>query len=325
MERPELVAAESDSGAACTGFLTIHRLLIMTDNANSSTEEIFSTLRPRLFSIAYRMLGIRADAEDVVQDAWLRWHSTAKDQIQSLEAWLVTVTTRLSIDRLRASKADRETYIGWWLPEPLVEVDNSTPESAVELTSDVSVAFMWMLERLSPDERAAFLMRQVFDSDYAEIAQVVNKSEAACRQLVHRAVARIQEQRPRFSVSKSAHRELLATFTQAARQGDIAAMRALMSADVQLVADGGGKVSSFLHILKGAGRVAGVFWSLEHKHPLQVDYRPALINGEPGLLRYVEGKLESAQSFIIDAGLIVAVFIIRNPEKLASIPQTLNG
>lgn len=297
----------------------------MPDYANPPPEEVFSALRPRLFSIAYRMLGIRADAEDIVQDAWLRWHSAAKDQIQSLEAWLVTVTTRLSIDRLRKSQADREAYIGWWLPEPLVEVDDFTPESAVELASDVSVAFLWMLERLSLDERAAFLMRQVFDSDYAEIAQVVNKSESACRQLVHRAIARIQEQRPRFSVSKSAHRELLATFTQAARQGDVAAMRALMSADVQLVADGGGKVSSFLRILKGAGRVAGVFWSLEHKHPLHVDYRPALINGEPGLLRYVEGRLESAQSFIIDDGRIVAVFIMRNPEKLVSAPQTPSG
>ena len=295
----------------------------MTDHANPPAEEIFTALRPRLFSIAYRMLGVRADAEDIVQDAWLRWHGTAKDQIQSLEAWLVTVTTRLSIDRLRMSKADREAYVGWWLPEPLVELDDNTPERALELASDVSVAFMWVLERLSPDERAAFLMRQVFDSDYAEIAQVVNKSESACRQLVHRALARIQQERPRYSVSKNAHRELLATFTQAARKGDVATMRALMSEDVQLVADGGGNVSSFLHILKGAGRVAGVFWALEHKHPLQVAYRPALINGEPGLLRYVEGKLESAQSFIVDDARIVAVFIMRNPEKLASVPQTI--
>lgn len=294
----------------------------MNEDDNLPPEEIFSALRPRLFSIAYRMLGIRADAEDVVQDAWLRWHGSARDQIQSLEAWLVTVTTRLSIDRLRSSKADREAYVGWWLPEPLVEVDDNTPERSLELASDVSVAFMWMLERLSPDERAAFLMRQVFDSDYAEIAQVVNKSEAACRQLVHRAQAHIQKQRPRFSVSQNAHRALLATFTQAASKGDIAAMRALMCVDVQLVADGGGKVSSFLHILKGAGRVAGVFWSLEHKYPLQVEYRPAFINGEPGLLRYVEGKLESVQSFIVDGARIVAIFIMRNPEKLASVPQT---
>jgi RNA polymerase sigma-70 factor (ECF subfamily) len=295
----------------------------MTDHAHTQAEATFNTLRPRLFSIAYRMLGIRADAEDVVQDAWLRWHSTPKEQILSLEAWLVTVTTRLAIDRLRTMKADREAYIGWWLPEPLVELDENTPESALELANDVSVAFMWVLERLSADERAAFLMRQVFDSDYTEIADVVKKSEPACRQLVHRALTRIQQERPRFDVPKDKHREMLGKFIRAARQGNREDMRALMSDDVQLVADGGGKVSSFMHILKGAGRVAGVFWALEHKHPLQVDYRIALVNGEPGLLRYVQGKLESVQAFIVDNGHIVAVFIMRNPDKLASIPQTL--
>lgn len=295
----------------------------MTDHASPNEEQIFAALRPRLFSIAYRMLGIRADAEDVVQDAWLRWHGSEQAGVQSAEAWLVTVTTRLAIDRLRTRKADRETYIGWWLPEPLVEVDEHTPESAAELASDVSVAFMWVLERLSPDERAAFLMRQVFDHDYAEIAVMLNKSEAACRQMVHRAQARVLQERPRFEVPPDTHRELLAKFMQAAGNGDLAAMRAMMSDDVQLVADGGGKVKSFLHMLHGAGRVAGVYWSLEHQFPSQVVYRPALINGEPGLLRYVGGKLESAQSFIVDAGRIVAVFIMRNPDKLTAVPQTI--
>lgn len=295
----------------------------MTDHADSKPEEIFNALRPRLFSIAYRMLGIRADAEDVVQDAWLRWHGTPKDQLVSQEAWLVTVTTRLAIDRLRTAKVDREAYIGWWLPEPLVELDEKTPERAVELADDVSVAFMWILQRLSTEERAAFLMRQVFDSDYSEIADVVKKSEAACRQLVHRALARVQQERPRFDVPKDKHRELLGKFIQAARQGSLADMRTLMSDDIQLVADGGGKVKSFMHVLKGAGRVAGVFWTLEHKFPTQVAYKIALVNGEPGVLRFVQGKLESVQSFIVDNERIVAVFIIRNPEKLVSVPQAL--
>jgi RNA polymerase sigma-70 factor (ECF subfamily) len=295
----------------------------MSEHTQTQPEQLFNTLRPRLFSIAYRMLGIRADAEDVVQDAWLRWHSTPKDEIRSLEAWLVTVTTRLAIDRLRTTKVDREAYIGWWLPEPLVELDEKTPETVLELANDVSIAFMWVLERLSTEERAAFLMRQVFDSDYTEIADVVKKSEPACRQLVHRALARVQQERPRFNVPKVKHRELLGKFIQAANQGSLADMRALMSDDVQLVADGGGKVSSFMHILKGAGRVAGVFWSLEHKHPEQVVYKAAIVNGEAGLLRYVQGALESVQSFIVDNERIVAVFIMRNPEKLASIPQSL--
>ncbi len=290
----------------------------MTDNTST-----FAAVRPRLFSIAYRMLGIRADAEDIVQDAWLRWHASEHDTLQSAEAWLVTVTTRLAIDRLRSRKAEREAYIGWWLPEPLVELDERTPESAAELASEVSVAFMWVLERLSPDERAAFLMRQVFDHDYADIAAMLGKSEAGCRQMVHRAQERVQQERPRFAVPKDMHRELLARFMQAATLGDRTAMKAMMSDDVQLVADGGGKVKSFLHKLHGAGRVAGVYWSLEHQNPAQVLYRPALINGEPGLLRYVAGRIESAQSFIVDDGRIVAVFIMRNPDKLTSVPQTV--
>ncbi|MEW7850014.1 RNA polymerase sigma-70 factor [Massilia aurea] len=295
----------------------------MNDQRQLPAQDVFNELRPRLFSIAYRMLGIRADAEDVVQDAWLRLHGADQDAVQSFEAWLVTVTTRLAIDRLRSSKADREAYIGWWLPEPLVELDENTPERAVEMASDVSVAFMWVLERLAPEERAAFLMRQVFDTDYADIASALGKSEAACRQLVHRAIGRVQQERPRFTVPVDAHRELLAAFRDAAGKGDMDAMRSLMADDVQLVSDGGGKVKSFMRILRGAGRVAGVFWSVEHQYPRQVVYRSASVNGEPGLLRYVDGKLESAQAFIVDGAHIVAVFVMRNPDKLATLPQHL--
>ena len=287
---------------------------------NSATDfATFAALRPRLFSIAYRMLGIRADAEDVVQDAWLRWNSSEQTEVQSTEAWLVTVTTRLAIDRLRSRKSEREAYVGWWLPEPLVEMDERTPETAAELASDVSVAFLWLLERLSPEERAAFLLRQVFDQDYADIAAMLEKSEAACRQMVHRAQGRVQLEQPRFEIPKSQHQQLLRQFIHAAAVGDRDAMKALLADNVQLVSDGGGKVPSFGQILQGAGRIAGTYWSVGNAYPGKVDYRQALINGEPGLLRYIDGKVESAQSFIIDNDLIVAVFIIRNPDKLASI------
>lgn len=295
----------------------------MTASDLPADSDVFAALRPRLFAIAYRMLGTRADAEDVVQDAWLRWHGADREALQSGEAWLVTVTTRLAIDRLRARKSEREAYIGWWLPEPLVELDERTPESAAELASDVSVAFLWVLERLAPDERAAFLLRQVFDHDYADIAAMLEKSEAACRQMVSRAQQRVRQEQPRFDVPRAMHRELLDKFMQAAAGGDREAMKALMSDQVQLVADGGGKVNSYLHILHGAGRVAGSYWSLEHQFPGRVAYRSAFINGEPGLLRYVEGKLESAHAFIVDGGRIVAAFIIRNPDKLASVPQAI--
>ena len=296
----------------------------MTDPFPNEAADSFAALRPRLFAIAYRMLGTRADADDVVQDAWLRWHASARESVQSPEAWLVTIATRLAIDRLRSRKTEREAYIGWWLPEPLVELDERTPESVAELSSDVSVAFMWVLERLAPEERAAFLLRQVFDQDYADIAAMLGKTQAACRQLVHRAQERVQAQQPRFAVPPETHRALLTRFMQAAASGDRTAMKSLMADEASLVSDGGGKAKSFLRVLHGAGRVAGVYWSLEHAFPGRVAYRQALVNGEPGLLRYVDGKLESAHAFIVDEGRIVAAFVIRNPDKLAAVPQTLS-
>jgi len=175
----------------------------MTHSNSPTDSDEFVALRPRLFSIAYRMLGTRVDSEDVLQDAWL-----------------VTVVTRLAIDRLRAAKADRESYVGWWLPEPLVELDERTPEAVIELAGEVSVAFMWVLERLSPEERAAFLLRKVFDYDYKEIATLLAKNEANCRQMVHRASERIQLEYPRFDVSPDTHRHLLEKFMQAARNGE---------------------------------------------------------------------------------------------------------
>ncbi|AKJ31847.1 RNA polymerase subunit sigma-24 [Caldimonas brevitalea] len=273
-----------------------------------------------MFGIAYRMLGSRADADDVLQDAWLRWHRTDPTTVQSVEAWLVTVVTRLSIDRLRAAKAEREAYVGWWLPEPLVAPDEATPEAAAELASDLSLAFLWVLERLSPDERAAFLLRQVFDHDYAEVAALLGKSEAACRQMVHRASQRVQQERPRFEVPKDAHRRLLQKFVQAARSGEREAIKALLSDDVQVIGDGGGKVPSFLHVVRGADRIANLYWAAAKRHA-QDDwvYRMAQINGEPGLLRYLNGRLESAQAFVSDGEQILAIYAVRNPDKLAGI------
>ncbi len=282
--------------------------------------QTFTALKPRLFGIAYRMLGTRSDAEDVVQDAWLRWHEADHAGMRSVEAWLVTVTTRLSIDRLRVRKSEQESYFGCWLPEPLIESHEDTPEAAVELASDVSVAFLWVLERLSPDERAAFLLRQAFDLDYREIASIVGKSEAACRQLVSRAAERVREGRPRYNVSEQEHNDLLTRFMRAASTGDREAMKSMLSLDAELIADGGGKVPSFGRILQGAARVAGVFWSVEHASPGKVVYRPARINGALGLLRYVDGQIESAHAFTVEAGRITAVYLVRNPDKLSAAP-----
>lgn len=293
----------------------------MTPSKRTDTEDTaFTAARPRLFAIAYRMLGTRADAEDVLQDAWMRWHQIDQSALQSAEAWLVTVVTRLSIDRLRAAKAERETYVGWWLPEPLVEMESNapTPESAVELAGDLSMALLWVLERLSPEERAAFLMRQVFDQDYAEIAALLGKSEAACRQMVHRASDRVQQDRPRFDVSDDAHRDLLERFAEASRSGQRDAIRALLADDAHLVGDGGGKVPSFTRIIQDAEQITKIYCELVRAMG-NIRYQHARVNGAPGLLRYVDDKLESAQSFVIENGRIVAIYVVRNPDKLAHI------
>jgi RNA polymerase sigma-70 factor (ECF subfamily) len=283
----------------------------------------FSALRPRLFSIAYRMLGVRADAEDVVQDAWLRWEGSDQAALQSPEAWLVTIVTRLSLDRLRVAKAERESYAGWWLPEPLVEVDEHTPETQAEMAGELGVAFMWVLERLSPDERAAFLLRQVFDYDYGEVAALLGKSEAACRQMVHRAQERVQQDKKRYGVNHDAHRSLLGKFLDAARTGQAAAIQALLAANVELVSDGGGKVPSFPRIIHGMGAVTRLFCRTLDKYPGQVEYRTAMLNGEPGFLRYIGGKLESAQAILVVDGLIAGIYSVRNPDKLTGVPQTI--
>jgi RNA polymerase sigma-70 factor (ECF subfamily) len=266
------------------------------------------------------MLGTRADAEDVLQDAWLRWHRADRFALQSAEAWLVTVVTRLAIDRLRAVKTEREAYVGRWLPEPLVEVDERTPEAAAEVASELSVALLWVLERLAPEERAAFLLRQVFEQDYAEIASLLGKSEAACRQMVHRAHERIRQEQPRFEVSRETHHRLLERFKQAAQIGDRESIKSLLAVDAQLVSDGGGKVPSFPRGIYGADRIARLYGHAPRKARGQILYRLARINGEPGLLRCIGGRLESAQAFAIDGARIVSIYVVRNPDKLAGIP-----
>jgi len=286
----------------------------------------FDPLRPRLQKIAYRMLGSVAEAEDIVQDVWLRWHGADRQDIDNAEAWLVSVTTRMSIDRLRAAIAEREAYEGLWLPEPLIAVDEETPELQAERASDLSLAYMWMLERLAPEERAAFLLRQAFDRDYAEIAALLGKSEAACRQIVHRAAERVREARPRFEVPADAHRRLLERFVHAARTGAREAMEALLAPDVQAMGDGGGKVPASARLIIGAHRYANLLAVQKRKLGERLEYRLATLNGEPGMLGLVDGEIVSAHAFVSDGERIVAIFSVLNPDKLAAIdPQRRDG
>jgi RNA polymerase sigma-70 factor (ECF subfamily) len=281
----------------------------------------FNRIRPRLHGIAYRMLASTAEAEDVVQDAWLRWNEADQAALQNAEAWLVTVTTRLSIDRLRAAKTQRENYEGIWLPEPLLTESPETPEQMLERADDVSVAFLIVLERLAPEARAAFLLREVFDAGYDEVAQALGKSEAACRQIVHRAKQQLRDEQPRYKVPKEAQHALLRGFADAATNGDFWALNAMLAEHAQLVGDGGGKVTSFPKPLLGGKRIAQLFYASHRRFRDAVRMEPIVLNGEWALLRFIDGALESAQTYETDGTHIMRIFVQRNPDKLSRIAQ----
>lgn len=284
----------------------------------SDPDQTFDRLRPRLQAIAYRMLGAVAEAEDVVQDAWLRWHGTDRATIDNAEAWLVSVTTRLAIDHLRAAKLQREHYAGIWLPEPLLADSPDSPEAIHERADDVSVAFLFLLERLTPEARAAFLLREVFDADYAQVAEVVGKSEAACRQLVSRAKTQLRGEQPRQPVGKDVHLSLVRRLAQALEQGTFDAIRSVLADEATLIGDGGGKVSSFPKPLVGGGRIAQVYFAAARRGQA-VHAQIVLLNGQWSLLRFIDGKLESAQTFETDGERIVSIHAQRNPDKLQRI------
>jgi RNA polymerase sigma-70 factor (ECF subfamily) len=284
----------------------------------------FGRVQPKMLGVAYRMLGSLAEAEDVVQDVWLRWHDADVKQVDNPEAWLVAATTRRAIDRLRLARNDREQYVGIWLPEPVLTGnadDPATPEQVQEAASDLSIAFLTVLERLSPEARAAFLLHEVFEAGYAEIAGILGKSEAATRQIVHRAKNQLREERPRYAVSDRAHRRLMREFLDALARGDLEGMKALMAESATLVGDGGGIVTSFPEPMVGGDRIAALLYAATLRYRQDLRVEPALINGRLGLLRHVGGELESAQSFDTDGERIVRVYVQLNPDKLRSLAQ----
>ncbi len=278
----------------------------------------FERYRPRLFGIAYRMLSSRADAEDVLQDAYLRWHRRASGDLRSPEAWLVTIVTRLCIDRLRAARVEREHYIGPWLPEPLIGEAAPAADAAVELASSLSIAFLVVLEQLAPDERAAFLLREVFDSEYAEIAQILGKSETACRQIVSRARKRVHGQRPRTRVSEAACRSVLERFGRAIQMQDKAALLQLVAEDASWTSDGGGKARAALKVLHGRERVVLFVLNVLGRNAFRFELEMTSANGEPALALRAEGKLLSVMTVRTDGARILDVYAVLNPEKLAA-------
>ncbi len=288
-----------------------------------SKADIFTGHRPRLFGIAYRMLGSRSDAEDVLQDAYLRWHDANPQEIRSAEAWLTTATTRLSIDRLRRVKVERNSYFGPWLPEPLCEADLQTPEMAAELDSDVSIAFLAVLEELAPEERAAFILHDIIDDDYVDIAGVLGKSEAACRQMVHRARERLTARKRRFVVDPQARERMLQKFVGALASGDRQQILALFAEDAVMTSDGGGKTTAVHRRLYGAQRISMLWWAVVRRLQRSPDHRFVEVNGEPGIAFFRNGRLFSIATVVTDGERIHEYYSIANPEKLAAFREFL--
>jgi len=292
----------------------------MTSNA-----ALFSANRSHLFGIAYRMLGSKADAEDVLQDAWLRWHEQDTSAVRSPQAWLTTTVARLSIDRLRAAKVQRAAYSGPWLPEPLAESDAETPESHAEFASDLSVAFLAMLERLGPEERAAFVLREGFECEYEDIAETLGKTPAACRQLVHRARDRVTLERRRFNVDEQTRRQMFERFIAAANRGDYYAVKELFADDATMTSDGGGKAIAVIRVLHGSARIARLWYAVARRRLRGWERKFVRVNGQLGIATYVRGHLHSVSTIDTDGKLIYAYYSIANPDKLGAYLQDVEG
>jgi RNA polymerase sigma-70 factor, ECF subfamily len=293
--------------------------------------EAFEAHRTHLTSIAYRMLGEMSAAEDVVQEAWLRWNKNERAEIRDARAWLSAVTVRLALDALRKLRARRENYVGPWLPEPILPDDvhafaADTPAAHAELASDLSLALLHVLERLSPEERAAFILHDAFDCDYPEIAAMLDKSEPACRKLVSRARERVKADRPRYSVSQDAHRQLIGRFAQATMAQDSNALVALFSPEVVFYSDGGGRVPAALLPIHGPDKVMRLLVGLMGKFdPASIPALDALeINGRPGLVITVDSAIHSTLGIETDGARITAIYLMRNPDKLTRIERALS-
>jgi RNA polymerase sigma-70 factor (ECF subfamily) len=262
------------------------------------------------------MLGSRADAEDIVQEAYVRWHETNRTSVDKPEAWLVTTASRLAIDRLRRLKTEREAYRGPWLPEPIVS-KAPPPDRHLDLADDLSMAFLTLLERLSPDERAAFLLHDIFDVGYGEIASVLERTEAACRQVVHRARERVRGDRKRFDVSDDAKADLLRRFTAAMEARDEAALLELFAPDATWTADGGGKTAASPYPIAGAARIARLVIGLREKFWAENRRVEVVsINGETGLCIRDGDRLVATLSIATDGVRILDVYAVVNPDKL---------
>jgi RNA polymerase sigma-70 factor (ECF subfamily) len=275
--------------------------------------------RGRLLGLAYRMLGSRSDAEDVAQDAHLRF--AGAQNVHNPEAFLVTIVTRLCLDRLKSAKAQREIYVGPWLPEPVFDAEGLSAESATELADDLSFALLLALDRLSPMERAAFLLHDVFDTPFSEIAAMLDRTEAACRQLASRARRAVRDNRAAPAATSDSHARLLQAFSDAVASGNVRQLAELLREDAVALTDGGGRKFAARNPIIGADKVARFFIGLAGKTAGQeVRIEPAMINGAVGALLYLDGELDLTLSMAIDGEKIAAIYVVRNPDKLRHLP-----
>ena len=290
--------------------------------ATDTVTDLFEEHRPVLTGVAYRMLGRIADAEDVVQEAWLRWSADERADVREPRGYLVRITTRLAIDRLRHVQSRRESYVGPWLPEPIATefgpVAPDTAERAV-LAESVSLAVLVVLESLSPLERAVFVLREAFGFPYAEIAATLEKSEAAVRQLAGRARKHVDERKHRYDVDPAECRNLTERFLAAASGGDLEGLLSLLAPDVRLVGDGGGKTKAPLRVIESADKVGRFLFAVSQEPIPDADFRFVELNGAPALLVLSGGKPDSVLQMEVLDGRIQCVYVIRNPDKLLAV------
>jgi RNA polymerase sigma-70 factor (ECF subfamily) len=290
--------------------------------AIDTVTEVFEEHRPVLTGVAYRMLGRVADAEDVVQEAWLRWTAADRSDVREPRGYLVRVTTRLAIDRLRIAQSRKEAYVGPWLPEPYVTDFGATVPDTAEravLADSVSLAVLVVLESLSPLERAVFVLREAFGYPYADIAVTLDRSESAVRQLAGRARRHVEEKRPRYEVDPTEQRDLTERFLAAATEGDFDGLMSLLAPDVRLVGDSGGLAQAPLRVLESADKVGRFIAGVTRKGVVDASFRFLEVNGGPALLVLSGGKPDSVFQLDVVNGRIQCVYIIRNPEKLLSL------
>ncbi|MCM2577375.1 RNA polymerase sigma-70 factor [Streptomyces meridianus] len=290
--------------------------------ATRTAVDVFEEHRPLLTGVAYRMLGRAADAEDVVQDAWLRWSGADRADVETPRAYLVRITTRLAIDRLRQLQARREAYVGPWLPEPVVTDLGATVEDSSEravLAESVSFAVLVVLESLSPLERAVFVLREAFGYPYAEIARILDRGEPAVRQLGNRARQHVADRRPRYPAEPQLQRELTERFLAAASGGDLNALLSLLAPEVRLVGDSGGKAKAPLRVIEGAQKVARFLAAVSQRPPTEMETGLREVNGAVAIVALVAGEPDSVFSLDVEEGRITCIYVVRNPDKLGAL------